>query len=461
MAALAISFTLRVAGTEGLAEILRRIGVERAEQVVNQSDLWISYDETRAATDAAADICREPDIGYRLGEEAARVLEEQGRLNAFRNREFSEIIEVLTTVLRNGNSVRRMQELELQGETARLEAVALSHPDDRFLCRFVVGFTTAVPAYIGRIGMAVETACVADGAARCRYLIDWRPGPAAQSALTLIDSTPATSEGDGVEARPDESPDVSGVLETIVRGLAIPHHVLGVEAVVMVGGRTLTHRRGSLEVQDATVFSAGITNAPGVTGTISLAFAGRGLPAIDRHLVSWCAEQIGLAIDQASALSSLRNRATLDPLTGLANRALLVERASDLQDGGAVVFIDLDRFKEVNDGLGHTVGDSLLTEIGARLRAKVRSSDLVARYGGDEFVALLGGTSSMEDACAVAEKLSDAFGDPVIIDGNAVTIAGSWGVARCPDDGTRFEELIAVADERMYRTKPGARATPA
>lgn len=154
-----------------------------------------------------------------------------------------------------------------------------------------------------------------------------------------------------------------------------------------------------------------------------------------------------------------------DPLTGLPNRTLLAQRSADAIHTAAenntplaVIFLDLDHFKHVNDSLGHKVGDALLVEIGKRLRSIVRERDTVARLGGDEFVLLLPGANA-QGAARVAAKLQEASQRPYQIEHHELTIAPSMGIALHPQDGTEFDALTQAADVAMYHAKLDGRNT--
>ena len=154
-----------------------------------------------------------------------------------------------------------------------------------------------------------------------------------------------------------------------------------------------------------------------------------------------------------------------DALTGLPNRSLLAERAREAisvaqTDGTplAVIFLDLDHFKHVNDSLGHRVGDALLVEIARRLRAVVREKDTVSRLGGDEFILLLPG-ANMHGAARVAGKLQEASRQHYQIDHHELTMAPSMGIALYPQDGADFDALTQSADVAMYRAKQAGRNT--
>lgn len=158
--------------------------------------------------------------------------------------------------------------------------------------------------------------------------------------------------------------------------------------------------------------------------------------------------------------------ATHDSLTGLPNRSLLVERlnrtltsAQRYRRRFCLLFIDLDHFKEVNDRMGHHAGDEVLIEASRRMLACLRAADTLARHGGDEFVALLPETGSIEAACAVAEKIRLRLGEPFVVDQGRAQISASLGVVICPDHGEDFETLVARADQAMYAAKAAGRNT--
>jgi diguanylate cyclase (GGDEF)-like protein/PAS domain S-box-containing protein len=162
----------------------------------------------------------------------------------------------------------------------------------------------------------------------------------------------------------------------------------------------------------------------------------------------------------------LLHQALHDPLTGLPNRHLFMERLGAAliryhrSDGYlfAVLFLDLDRFKVVNDSLGHHVGDELLQVVGDRLRASVRTGDTVARFGGDEFAVLLEELESLDEATHIAERLGQAVAAPINLSGYEVFSSASIGIALCSSGLDRPEYLLRNADVAMYRAKgSGAR----
>lgn len=156
----------------------------------------------------------------------------------------------------------------------------------------------------------------------------------------------------------------------------------------------------------------------------------------------------------------LRFMAQHDPLTGLPNRtsmqqrlALAMELAKRNRKKVAVMMVDLDEFKRINDTRGHPAGDQALVQLAARLRTSVRGSDTVARYGGDEFVILAGELDRAEDASMVAEKVADMISVPLSMEGGVEKVSCSIGISVYPDDAEGGEELIAHADKAMYASK--------
>lgn len=168
-----------------------------------------------------------------------------------------------------------------------------------------------------------------------------------------------------------------------------------------------------------------------------------------------CLEDMTANVRRSRALEL---RATTDPLTGCLNRSATLTRIQGLLDsdgtGTAVIFVDLDGFKPVNDDLGHAAGDDVLVQVAARLRASVRASDAVGRFGGDEFVVVCPSVSTAEDAWNVALQILDrAFGQPVDVAGAALAMRASLGVAWSEDSGADALVLVQQADEAMYQAK--------
>jgi diguanylate cyclase (GGDEF)-like protein/PAS domain S-box-containing protein len=164
--------------------------------------------------------------------------------------------------------------------------------------------------------------------------------------------------------------------------------------------------------------------------------------------------------DRKRAEARVQYLATRDPLTDLPNRTLLTERLSHsiasarrLGTSISVMFIDVDRFKAVNDSLGHHVGDKLLIAVASRIRRAIREEDTLARFGGDEFVVVVENLRSREAAEGVARKIPAALAAPFDVDGHTLNVSASIGVTCWPGDGEDAHDLIRAADIAMYRAK--------
>lgn len=170
--------------------------------------------------------------------------------------------------------------------------------------------------------------------------------------------------------------------------------------------------------------------------------------------------------DRKLAQEQIEYQAYHDALTGLPNRLLFRDRITialpQARRHGrlcAVMFLDLDQFKMVNDTLGHTVGDRLLQEIAWRIKANVRAGDTLARMGGDEFTILLAELRDAEGAAIAAQKILDSVRQPVVIDEHVLHVTTSIGIALYPHDGDDAETLLKNADSAMYRAKELGRDT--
>jgi len=183
----------------------------------------------------------------------------------------------------------------------------------------------------------------------------------------------------------------------------------------------------------------------------------------DLGAVDWIAMVARDITELKEAEDRLRQMATLDHLTGLANRALFtdeleaaVERSRSTGRSVAVLFCDLDRFKEVNDLLGHGAGDAVLSVIAERLREITRDGDLAARVGGDEFVILCEGLGDSEALAGLAERVIASIQQPIAfpgVDGSQVQVGISIGVALAHSGGVEGDRLLIAADQAMYRAK--------
>ncbi|PTT29421.1 sensor domain-containing diguanylate cyclase [Pseudomonas sp. HMWF021] len=180
----------------------------------------------------------------------------------------------------------------------------------------------------------------------------------------------------------------------------------------------------------------------------------------DKELLQYVCAQVATAIERQQLHARLKRMAQYDQLTQLPNRALLRDRLkaalADARRGTghmALLYVDLDRFKQVNDSFGHAVGDMLLQTVANRLKGCVRDTDTVARIGGDEFVILLHSLHAAEDADHVAGKIRQVLTQPMRLDGHNLHIEPSIGVARYPEHGREEQQLFRHADQAMYAVK--------
>ncbi len=172
------------------------------------------------------------------------------------------------------------------------------------------------------------------------------------------------------------------------------------------------------------------------------------------------AARLASALTKSARDEQLYRQAHYDPLTALPNRVLFCSRlSSELQSAtlgsvnGAVLYIDLDHFKRINDTVGHAAGDQVLSIAAQRLRASIKEGDTVARLGGDEFAVILHDVVSADAAQAVAQRIVQSLQQPVNLAGCDHTVCASIGIARYPQDGQTIDELLRNADTAMYRAK--------
>jgi len=189
-----------------------------------------------------------------------------------------------------------------------------------------------------------------------------------------------------------------------------------------------------------------------------------GLEEGDRELLHLAALFVAAALERAVHEERIEQLAFNDILTGLPNRVLFEDRirqalasAKRYNRGFAVMFLDLDRFKEINDAHGHAVGDEVLQAVARRLRGVLRESDTIARIGGDEFVVLQPIADGPADAADLARKLLGALQEPVVAGGQSFSVRTSIGIALYPQDAQGVEELLEAADRALYRAKHAGR----
>ncbi|MDQ1466391.1 MAG: hypothetical protein QOH10_806 [Actinomycetota bacterium] len=209
-----------------------------------------------------------------------------------------------------------------------------------------------------------------------------------------------------------------------------------------------------------------LPNRNAVAGTLTLLFESADVDLdLHRPLLERVVSLAAVAIEQAQAREELEHRAFHDELTGLPNRALLNDRLmhalqrSPRRDAAvAVVFFDLDRFKLVNDSLGHDAGDRLLVQVAKRLRSGLRASDTLGRLGGDEFVVLVDDIHTESDAHAAVQRVVDILEQPFEVDGETIFVSASVGVALARDVG-HAADVLREADDAMYKAKQRGRGS--
>ncbi|WP_065751334.1 EAL domain-containing protein [Bradyrhizobium paxllaeri] len=201
-----------------------------------------------------------------------------------------------------------------------------------------------------------------------------------------------------------------------------------------------------------------------VIGTFAFYFREHRAPSRwHQRIVDACVQLGALAIERKEARAQIARLAYHDMLTGLPNRTQLRQLINQAIDDGqgkqlALIFLDLDHFKDVNDTLGHSAGDALLVEFAKRLRARIQPSDLLGRLSGDEFVIVLPNCDPSR-ASLVASNITTALASPIWIDSRQVPISASMGISIYPDNATDIDNLMQQADAAMYQAKQAGRST--
>jgi diguanylate cyclase (GGDEF)-like protein len=191
-------------------------------------------------------------------------------------------------------------------------------------------------------------------------------------------------------------------------------------------------------------------------GTLCACFDANANPNADElETLSMAGSLSALAIETRRLYSDLLRRSEFDLLTNVHNRFSLERQIDQEIDNAGMVYIDLDHFKSINDRYGHKVGDQYLQEVTLRMKRQLRAVDVLARIGGDEFVALVPDARSRADVEEIAERIERCFEELFHIDANAIRGAASTGIALCPDDGNTKDALLNAADARMYAAKHG------
>jgi diguanylate cyclase (GGDEF)-like protein len=261
----------------------------------------------------------------------------------------------------------------------------------------------------------------------------------------------------------------TGLAPEVVAGLQrVPLPAFGVSGLAILGGELIliedyAHSPIAVpEVARARLKSAmavPVHENGAVVGSLVVGSytVGREWDKSSQEILTAFAEHVSLAITDAKTLEAM-NQAFLDSLTGLASRALFMTRMEDAfahstTGGVAALFVDLDRFKVVNDSLGHAAGDQLLIRVAERIQACLRDGDTAARLGGDEFAVLLPAVDGDTEVVPVAQRILESLRAPFDLGGKETFISSSIGVAYCAADGNDAQELMVRADLAMYQAK--------
>lgn len=215
-------------------------------------------------------------------------------------------------------------------------------------------------------------------------------------------------------------------------------------------------------IENSLLLAIPFTIASEGLGILLLALTDAAYQLTDPHqaLLRFTADQIATAIERQQTVDRLEHLALYDALTGLPNRQLFQDRVQSALLRArrestlfALLYLDLNKFKQANDQYGHAAGDVVLQTVANRIKASVRETDTVVRFGGDEFVILLDAVDSRAAAESVAEKISDVLAEPYQWQHHQIELSASIGLALFPEQGEEIQQLITAADEAMYQAK--------
>ena len=234
---------------------------------------------------------------------------------------------------------------------------------------------------------------------------------------------------------------------------------------VRMSEATATQRAELADLGVKSFFIAPLVVEQRCIGALRVGFSrGSRVSARDRQVLATFANTVSAAAHNALLFDEVRDRALRDPLTRLPNRALIEDRLQQALTRAdrsgvrvAVLFLDLDRFKVINDSLGHQVGDELLVSVAERLRSVLRGTDTAGRFGGDEFVVVCGEIANESDVLEVAERLVSSFAEPFTLQGESVFLSASVGIAIASAGTCDATALVRDADAAMYRAKERGR----
>ena len=351
---------------------------------------------------------------------------------------------------------------QLEAEVARLHGELLDRGRPLWMFYVIEGLATGEVAWYSKIHHATLDGSAGVQLAAALLDVSATPRKVAKPARRALEESPGAAAVLGAAIAKS-----AGEFGKLLRALPEVARVAGsgVDAIAALGAAAGERGKGGKDGRRGKSGGTGLPIGPStaLNGPIGRerAFATASIPLAQAKAI---AKRHGAKLnDVVLALVSgalRRYLASHDALTRLPNRAFFMERLAQglgakvpARQGLAVLFLDLDGFKAINDTHGHAAGDELLRVVATRLARAVREDDTVSRLGGDEFACLLNGLATAEHAVASAMKLRDAIRMPCRIGDRLVQVGVSIGVSLCPVDGTTSEELLLKADMAMYRAK--------
>ncbi len=250
------------------------------------------------------------------------------------------------------------------------------------------------------------------------------------------------------------------VVEHLVKAMQFPELAI---AVIEYAGKRFTSEKYSKEIPVKNKLHAEILTSDGVSGQLYVFYSQDTLFLLpeEQNFVDLIADDLRLWLERKQIERQVNYMASHDALTGLPNRLLLQDRITQAiarsrrkqDERVAILFLDLDHFKVINDSLGHSTGDQLLKEVAARLLSSIRGEDTVARQGGDEFIIVLPCVNSTQDVEVVVQKILRTLALPYQINGMELNIGGSVGISLFPENGEDVDTLMKYSDIAMYHAK--------
>ena len=340
-------------------------------------------------------------------------------------------------------------------------SIELVHPDDVAQSAEMNAFESANPGPRSTQKVSLQLRVRAkDGSYRWfeptgTNLLD---DPEVHGVILVLADAEGRVQLDSIYAQIAAGTALDGVLRSVVRLVELEQRGLRA-AELTVGGQTLVAFDGRVAPDEAPTWSGVVGGAGAVVGRLDAWFEqGRGPLVFERRGLERAASLAALAFERHAAAEALRRAARTDGLTQLANRTAFNEgfEALSQPSRSALILVDLDGFKEVNDAFGHAVGDAVLIAVSDRLQSVVRRGDLVARIGGDEFAVICEDVPDPDAALRIAAAVADAVRVPIGYEGFVVHVRASIGVCT-PIPNADPEHALRSADDALYRAKRAGR----